>query len=59
MMGKEAEMRVLEASGGASSGLPSRAGRGLLAELAPLASLGQYTAAVQYTDSFLPQHNRY
>ena len=46
------------ASGGASSAPPSRARRELLAELrsALLASLGQYTAAVQYTDCFLPQY---
>ena len=51
-MGNEAKMRISLASGGASRGGPSRAGGGLLAELrsALVASLGQYTAAVQYTD---------
>ena len=61
VMGNEAKMRIFLASGGASSGAPSRAGGGLFAEprSALLASLGQYTAAVQYTDWFLPQYNRY
>ena len=52
-MENEARMRIFLAFGGASSGAPSRAGGGLLAELrsALLASFGQYcTAAVQYTD---------
>ena len=59
-MGNEAKMRIFGASGGASSGAASRAGRGLLAELrsALLASLGHYTAAAQYTDCCLPQYNR-
>ena len=66
-MGDEAKMRIFLASAGASSGAPSRVRGGLLAEVrspaslrsALLASLGQYTAAVQYTDAFLPQYNRY
>ena len=51
-MGNEAKMRIFWAYGGASTAPPSRAGGGLFAELrsALQASIGQYTAAVQYTD---------
>ena len=54
VMGNEAKTRFFFYSGGASSGAPSPAGGGRLASLrsALLASLGQYTAAIQYTDFF-------
>ena len=49
------------ASIGAQGGATGRATRtlGRLSSLGVLASLGQYTAAVKYTDQFLPQHNQY